>query len=267
MKYAKSGLNDTKMNMRNISKKLHTARDFLVERGEIERDHAIKLERLSAKWRNAGEIPSNVLPITNESVKIERERGGFFHSVSACDELVSGRLLNFSSMLIESLPQDVETVLEQVMSILLECEQVGNDLLFATQECRMRLETSFSGVKSSLQRSKVETAERSASLSSALLLLSACETGDVQNILESNIRMVGSGSEVERGGRNSSSVSDSLIAVQNYYKKSMEVDSAFTLLGAFVKQQRKEARQCKFPLLCVPYLPSASMLYSSSQFC
>jgi len=51
---------------------------------------------------------------------------GFFETVSECDSKVSERLSSFGSMLKDYLPQDVDSVVEKINSIISDCKCTVN---------------------------------------------------------------------------------------------------------------------------------------------
>jgi hypothetical protein len=87
---------DTNRNLEGIVDKLLLMKQFLIERGNMEREYSKKMGLLSSKWMYAGQDSSSNVVV--------KKNPGFFFAVSTASREVATRLDEFSGMLIDSLP-------------------------------------------------------------------------------------------------------------------------------------------------------------------
>ena len=95
---AESQLSDTSQMLEGITDKLNLMKQFLIERGAIERDYSKRIGALASKWMYAGQEAG-----TNNTVVVKKNPG-FFYSVSTMSVGVADRLQEFSGLLTDSLP-------------------------------------------------------------------------------------------------------------------------------------------------------------------
>jgi hypothetical protein len=94
---AEKVLSDTARNLDGIVDKLKLMKQFLVERGNLEREYSKKMAQLSGKWMYAGQDAASTTVVV-------KKNPGFFFAVSSASKEVASRLDEFSGMLIDSLP-------------------------------------------------------------------------------------------------------------------------------------------------------------------
>jgi hypothetical protein len=99
-----------------VEEKLNSMKSFLIERGQIENEYANKLESLSNKWINAG-TTSPGKRINKNSKNIHVEKSGFFYVICTTFRSISTRFLDFSKLITDSLPLDVEEVKNEVIEV------------------------------------------------------------------------------------------------------------------------------------------------------
>jgi len=196
VKYAARGLSDTVQVLEHIAKKLLLVREYLLERGRIENEHAKRLEEMGRRWQHCGSVPQALQKLASMSepsdtapsspAPIATGKGveavikppkstvpGFFTTVGESDLKIAAHMLSYSSMLTDFLPQDVDAVLEKVQAIIQDCQNEGGDLAMMVATCESGLDAAFDRCQNAMRVGRQDAAERGASLLNSLSVVSA----------------------------------------------------------------------------------------------
>jgi len=202
VKYAARGLSDTVQVLEHIAKKLLLVREYLFERGQVEMQHAKRLEEMGKKWQHCGAVPPTLQKLASMAAPSETPPSapapiaagkgveavakppeatvpGFFTTVGESDLKIAAHMLSYSSMLTDFLPQDVDAVLEKIQSIIQDCQNEGGDLAMAVATYESGLEAAFDRCQNSMRVGRQDAAERGAALLNSLSVVSAAQGPEV----------------------------------------------------------------------------------------
>ena len=280
VKYAARGLSDTVTVLDHVVKKLLMVRDYLVERGTVEAQHAARLIELGRKWQFCGSVPNELQAVVQPPTDcpVPPRQPGFFFTVGDSDRRQAERMLSYSTMLTDFLPHDVDSVLERLRSIVADCQHEGGELAIEVATCESQLDAAYLSCKNALVVSRKDAFDRTTALTQILSEVSAARNmNDVEDLTKVHFNAVydedfakalaenaakgasestmfssftgamGGGSyspRLESSQNKSVDVShvDIFLAVKNYHRCAIKTDSSITMYSAFTKQQRKEAR-------------------------
>ena len=255
LRYASEAAGENINILTHVVRKLKFVKEFLVERGSIEAAHAQALHALSEKWKDHGGVPTEIASDIQEATgekgvqKKGEQEPGFFMCITSADSLAASRMDSFSLMLTESLPADVEAVLDEANVLLHDC--LSEDISKAAQDAENKAQACFGRYKAAIHAVRVTSATESARLQSTLHSVSAADTdtGGGECSRESSQRQSREG---EAGSVSGSTDGDSYalqvqrndtyVSLRSYRQAVVEADSLITMYSAFVRQQRKKTR-------------------------
>ena len=257
IRYSKEGMDEAVAVLSQIVRKLKFIKEFLMERGEIEAQHAARLESFADKWADKGGKPEETQ--MQDGQEESSQDFGFFKCVCTADALASSRMISFSYMLSESLPQDVDSVLDEAQSLLHDC--LTDEIYFDLINAEADLKSKFNSYKAAMHAVRVASAAERGRLQSTLHSASAADvrqdsiegagegrtsrassrvssaerTGDLSHAEgASGSGMVGYAKTVQK--------SDVFVSLRDYRQALLRADSLITQFSAFIKQYRKATR-------------------------
>eukprot|EP01038_Epipyxis_sp_PR26KG_P010985 gene10985-14758_t len=317
-------LNDVVETLTLLNEKLSSMTLFLQERGELEAGYGKKLESLASKWIDAGNLPkpslikdtySYITTATKSTSKDEghyghvignesgvedhygnnstfstpKQRSGFFYVVSKANDMVAKRIAEFSVMLSEGLPQDVNKIVLEVMEALIECKKDGvqlrNDVIIKSKtadysfeivaKCqeysRKQMKYESDRLYNTINRTEISSIDSEndhhVDIITASQYISTITTNSINNtnqnksitdiILESN-------SINPMYNTNPLVHIDMWLAVQTFYNDVNDLDSSLLVYKAFCNQQIKRSKQISMTVEAL--LKSTIKAFAHEQF-
>ncbi len=270
IKYAARGLSDTVQLLSHVTRKLLLVREYLLERGKIDALHARRLDELGRKWRDRGSVPAEVQHLvstvasdnSNEAERASQNATGsnfggadaqqsqaslpgFFATVGESDSKVAAHMQSFSNMLTEVLPQDVDSVLEKLQSIMHDCQQEGEDLSIDVAKCQATLDQAFLSCQNAMRVARQDVVYRGTQLFANLSVVSAAQAAEILPLDMSKFTFNKIYEDEDATIQESTldtSRCDLFLCIKHYHRCSIKMDGSVTIYSAFTKQQRREAR-------------------------